>query len=82
MGKTFGQLAYIRNIVYYRLSPYEQRAFAGWFENTFRGIKRDFFNNAPFIAPPMLGVYLLINWATKENERLSRKNPADYENDV
>ncbi|CAG2069395.1 unnamed protein product, partial [Timema podura] len=31
MGKHFGELAYLRGIVQYRLSPFEQRAFAGAF---------------------------------------------------
>jgi ubiquinol-cytochrome c reductase subunit 8 len=29
MGKHFGELAKIRGIIQYRLSPFEQRAFAG-----------------------------------------------------
>ena len=29
MGKEFGNLAKIRGVVYFRLSPHEQRAFAG-----------------------------------------------------
>lgn len=29
MGKHFGELAKIRGLIQYRLSPFEQRAFAG-----------------------------------------------------
>lgn len=29
MGKHFGELAKIRGVIQYRLSPFEQRAFAG-----------------------------------------------------
>ena len=29
MGKGFGNLAHIRGLIKYTLSPYEQRAFAG-----------------------------------------------------
>ena len=29
MGKGFGELAYVRGMIYYTLSPYQQRAFAG-----------------------------------------------------
>ncbi|MCL4128561.1 UNVERIFIED_CONTAM: hypothetical protein GTU68_048658 [Idotea baltica] len=40
MGKGFGELAYIRGLVKYSLSPFEQRAFAGMITkgipNTFR----------------------------------------------
>lgn len=31
MGKHFGELAFIRGIVYYKLSPHEQKPFAGAF---------------------------------------------------
>lgn len=51
MGKAFGNLMYIRNLVIVRMSPYEQRAFAGFFQNSWRGFKRDFFANAPYIVP-------------------------------
>lgn len=30
LGKHFGELAYLRGLVYYRLSPFEQKAFAGF----------------------------------------------------
>jgi ubiquinol-cytochrome c reductase subunit 8 len=39
-GKHFGELYKIRGLITYKLSPYEQRAFAGFFGqglgNTFR----------------------------------------------
>lgn len=33
MGAHFGELAKIRGIVYYKLSPYEQKAFKGVIQN-------------------------------------------------
>lgn len=53
MGKGFGELAYIRNLVIVRLSPYEQKAFGNFWSNSWRGFKRDFFANAPYIIPRM-----------------------------
>ncbi|KPM02222.1 ubiquinol-cytochrome c reductase-like protein [Sarcoptes scabiei] len=80
-GKKFGNLAFIRNVIYIRLSPYEQRAFPNFFSNTWNGFKRDFTNIFPYAAPPTLGAYLIYLYGKQENERLSRKNPADYVND-
>ena len=34
-----------------------------------------------FVFAAMATVYLITDWANKENERISRKNPADYAND-
>ncbi|XP_015510144.1 cytochrome b-c1 complex subunit 8 [Neodiprion pinetum] len=82
MGKVFGNLYKLRGIIYYRLSPYEQRAFAGAIShgvpNVFRRIKENLFT----MGPPFLIAYLVYDWAEKEHARLQRKNPKDYENDV
>lgn len=47
MGKGFGELAKIRGIVYYTLSPFEQKAFAGFISkglpNTLRRIRESAF---------------------------------------
>lgn len=63
MGKSFGQLAYIRNLVLIRLSPYEQRPFANFWANSLRGFKRDFNANAPYIIPCE---YILFDWCVCE----------------
>ncbi|XP_046747493.1 cytochrome b-c1 complex subunit 8 [Diprion similis] len=82
MGKQFGTLYKLRGIVFYRLSPYEQRAFAGAISqgvpNTFRRIKENMFT----MGIPFLTAYLVYDWVEKEYARLQRKNPKDYENDV
>ncbi|KAH9493490.1 hypothetical protein DERF_014231 [Dermatophagoides farinae] len=80
-GKTFGNLAFIRNVIYIRLSPYEQKAFPNYLKNTWNGFRRDFNNVFPYAAPPFLASYLIYTWGNQENERASRKNPADYVND-
>lgn len=38
--------------------------------------------NDCIIVTAFLGAYLYIDYLERENMRLSRKNPADYENDV
>lgn len=82
MGKKFGNLAFVRNVIYVRISQYEQKALPNFWANTWNGFRRDFTNTFPYAAPPLLGAYLLYTWGNEENRRLSRKNPADYENDV
>ena len=47
MGKHFGELAKVRHIVQFRISPHEQRAFAGAISqglpNVFRRIRSELF---------------------------------------
>nr|ABI52763.1 ubiquinol cytochrome c reductase subunit QCR8 [Argas monolakensis] len=81
MGGHFGNLYKLRGIITYRLSYNEQKALAGiiskGFPNTIRRIREQIL----YIAPPFVGGYLLYDWAKREHERLSRKNPEDYVND-
>lgn len=51
MGKMWGSLSYIRNVVYVRLSPYEINPFANFFQKSFTGLKRDVTNNVPYALP-------------------------------
>ncbi|KAJ6224159.1 hypothetical protein RDWZM_002704 [Blomia tropicalis] len=81
-GKHFGNLWHIRNVIYIRMSHYEQKAFPHYLQNTWNGFRRDFNSVFPYAAPPLLCAYLLYTWGNEENKRLSRKNPADYENEV
>lgn len=51
MGKHFGELAKIRGLITYKLSPHEQRAFAGivthGIPNTFRRMRENFLTVVP-----------------------------------
>lgn len=51
MGKGFGELYKLRNIVTYRLSPFEQRAFAGFIShglpNMVRRVREEFLYVVP-----------------------------------
>jgi len=82
MGLHFGQLAKIRGVVTYKLSPFEQRAFAGAISkgipNIFRRVMENFF----IVAPPFVVSYVIYDQVEKEHHRLSRKDPAEFENDV
>ncbi|OAD55450.1 Cytochrome b-c1 complex subunit 8 [Eufriesea mexicana] len=70
MGLDFGNLARISGITFFRLSPHEQRAFAGM-NDLGVGLMKVFMIS-----------FIIMNWAHEENRKLYRKNPKDYENDV
>jgi len=79
-AKGFGQLHRTRHVISYRLSPFEQRAFAGISQaplNWLRRIRSNIFT----VAPPFLVAYLIYTWGEAEHTRLTRKNPKDFEND-
>ncbi|XP_029165727.1 cytochrome b-c1 complex subunit 8-like [Nylanderia fulva] len=82
MGKQFGNLAKINGIVYFRLSPYEQKAFKGLISEGVPNLARRFYDRVFRVAPFFMFSYLLVNWAKEKNNILSRKNPKDYENDT
>lgn len=82
MGLKFGNLHFVRNIIYYRLSPHELKAFGGFWSGSLRGLKRDASNNLPYFIPPFIIAYFTVNWAKKENARISRKLPGQFDNDV
>ncbi|XP_046978647.1 cytochrome b-c1 complex subunit 8-like [Vanessa cardui] len=92
MGKEFGNLAFIRGIIYYQISPHEQKPFA-------RAIKYGIPNFIPRTSAtiltwlPLIILRLIIFLAflgaiiiyksVEENHRLRlRKKPEDYINDT
>ncbi|KAB7504302.1 Cytochrome b-c1 complex subunit 8 [Armadillidium nasatum] len=81
MGKGFGELAYLRGVITYTLSPYEQKLLPNLsksFGNVFRRISE----NIPVMAPPFITAYIVYDQVEKYHDQLTRKNPADFENDV
>ncbi|NXC70267.1 QCR8 protein, partial [Anhinga anhinga] len=81
MGLHFGNLARVRHVITYSLSPFEQRAFPSVLSQGLPNVWRRFSSQVFKVAPPFVAGYLLYSWGTQEFERLKRKNPADYEND-
>ncbi|XP_072941479.1 cytochrome b-c1 complex subunit 8 [Epargyreus clarus] len=81
MGKHFGNLATIRGIITYKLSPHEQRAYAGAVSNGIPNFFRRFRASVFRVAPPFILSYLLYEGIEREHHRLTRKNPADFAND-
>ncbi|XP_060531033.1 cytochrome b-c1 complex subunit 8 [Cylas formicarius] len=81
MAHGFGHLAKIRGIVYYRLSPFEQKAFKGIISKGVPNMVRRIMDQAPYVVPPLALAYIIYDQTEKEHRRLLRKNPADFEND-
>jgi len=79
---NFGTLGVkIRGTTKYSLSPMEQKAFAGaitqGIPNTLWRIRRSVLT----VVPPFILSYLLYDWAEKEHERLTRKQPGQFDHE-
>ncbi|XP_031835477.1 ubiquinol-cytochrome c reductase ubiquinone-binding protein [Nomia melanderi] len=81
MGKTFGELAKVSGVTFFRLSPYEQKPFAGVLTNGVRNTIRRFNDSMVTFVPFGLMTYMLMEWADDEYHKSQRKNPADFAND-
>ncbi|NXG23588.1 QCR8 protein, partial [Grallaria varia] len=81
MGKHFGNLARVRHVITYSLSPFEQRAVPNVLSHGVPNVMRRFRSQVLKVVPPFVVGYLIYSWGTQEFERLKRKNPADYEHD-
>lgn len=80
--KHFGNLACIRGVKYYRLSPFEQKAFvAPAFESLRNLIRRTSDTFPRWMVPFTIGafVYYYGEWI---NKRSKRKDWRDYANEV
>ncbi|KAI4499102.1 hypothetical protein M0802_005685 [Mischocyttarus mexicanus] len=82
MGLQFGNLYKLRRIVYFRLSPHEQKAFKGAISEGIPNIIRRF-RSSVFHYAPIFGInYMVYLWAKDTEYKLSRKNPDLYKDDV
>eukprot|EP00794_Sanderia_malayensis_P006510 gene6510-7254_t len=82
-GMKFGALGVkSKNIISYSLSPFEQKAFAGFFSKGLSNIYRRFRSQFFYVAPPVAAMLAVYTWGNYEHDRLTHKNPKDFENDV
>ncbi|XP_063784233.1 cytochrome b-c1 complex subunit 8 [Pseudophryne corroboree] len=81
MGRHFGDLAKVRHIITFTLSPFEQRSFANAISKGIPNVWRRFSSNALTVLPPFFLAYLVYNWGTREHLRLKKKDPSVYDND-
>ncbi|KPI91264.1 Cytochrome b-c1 complex subunit 8 [Papilio xuthus] len=82
MGKQFGNLAFIRGILYFRLSPYEQRAYAGVLTKGLPNLVPRTLMTLPFWMPPFAFGALIYFYVDDLHRRSKRKNPKDYIDEV
>ncbi|KAG5852439.1 hypothetical protein ANANG_G00062420 [Anguilla anguilla] len=81
MGRHFGDLARIRHVITYSISPFEQRAFPNYFSKGIPNVWRRFTGSVFKVAPPMVLLYLTYTWGNHVHEQGKRKDPKLYEND-
>lgn len=82
MGIHFGNLGVrVSGLIYYSLSPHEQKALAGIFSKGFPNTVRRIRSNILTVVPPFVLGYVVYDWGVKYNAQLHRKNPLDYESD-
>ncbi|XP_051933041.1 cytochrome b-c1 complex subunit 8 [Hippocampus zosterae] len=81
MGRHFGNLARVRHVITYSLSPFEQKAFPNYFSKGIPNVWRRFTSSFFKVAPPMILMYLTYSWGNSVHKQSKRKNPADYENE-
>merc|ERR1711931_536988 len=82
LGKGFGNLAKVRGITKYHLSPFEQRAMGGAISTGLPNILWRFRANVMYWAPPMIIAYLIYDAVEKEHDRLQRKQPGQFDHET
>eukprot|EP00126_Sphaerothecum_destruens_P013419 Sdes_comp22967_c0_seq1m21318 len=82
LAHNYGLSSKARGLVTYTLSPFETRSFAGFFSkapyNALRRISTSFWD----VFPGFICIYSVYAWAEAEHERLSRKQPGQFDNEV
>merc|ERR1712141_929186 len=82
LGKKWGGLATIRGTTKYHISPFEQKAFAGLiskgFPNTLWRVK----SNILYWLPSFVLGYVVYDTVEKEHNRLSRKQPGEFDHET
>lgn len=81
MAHGFGELARVSGITVYKLSPFEQRAFATAWSKGVPNMLRRFMSNVFFVAPPFAVGFALYTFCEGLHHEYGRKNPKDFEND-
>ncbi|XP_062510832.1 cytochrome b-c1 complex subunit 8-like [Corticium candelabrum] len=82
MGKEFGRLIRARHLIWYSLSPFAQRPFAGYFREGIPNTVRRFKDAFLYPIPGFLMAGLTYVWMEETHHELNRKHLEDYENDV
>lgn len=79
----FGNLpCKVRGIVYYSLSPFEQRAFGGAISKGIPNLARRFKDEVGYVLPPFVIGYLIYDWAKKNHAYRQTKAGMIYYGEV
>ncbi|CAO1393120.1 unnamed protein product [Diamesa tonsa] len=81
LSQHFGELAKVRGIVVHKISPFEQKAFAGAISKGFPNTLRRVSNSVFRIVPPFIAGYLVYAYVEKLHNAYLRKNPAEFADD-
>ncbi|XP_078509210.1 cytochrome b-c1 complex subunit 8 [Lissotriton helveticus] len=81
MGRHFGDLAKMRHIITYTLSPFEQKAFPHYFSKGIPNTWRRFRSQVFKVGPPFILMYLVYSWGQQEFAKSKRKDLSLYEKD-
>ncbi len=80
---VFGKLTKTYGEYRFRVSPYELKAYKGFFgDAVVKPFNRYIKDEWIFFTPPLLMAWMVYDWGEKTHDKLQRKNPKDYENDV
>merc|ERR1712080_151984 len=81
-GQKFGQLATIRGVTKYQISPFEQKVFGGFFVKSTVNVLFLLRRNIFYFGPPTLTAYLTYKWVEAEHDRLQRKMPGEFDHET
>uniref|UniRef100_A0A673NBA3 Cytochrome b-c1 complex subunit 8 n=1 Tax=Sinocyclocheilus rhinocerous TaxID=307959 RepID=A0A673NBA3_9TELE len=70
IGRHFGDLAKIRHVINYSISPFEKRAFPNYFSKGIPNVWRPFITSIFKVAPLMVLMYLTYTWGNYEDVTL------------
>lgn len=68
-----------KGIYIYSRSPFEQRAFYGFFTHDLKELVVRGLKGSVLVVPIVLSSYALLKWANNDYHHRIRKNPADFE---
>ncbi|XP_075214321.1 ubiquinol-cytochrome c reductase ubiquinone-binding protein [Lycorma delicatula] len=81
-GQEFGKIEdKVRGLVTYRISPYEQRAFAGAISEGLPNCAKRIGNVLVTVVPYFIVSYFIYSEVEKAYQKTLRKNPDDYKDD-
>ncbi|XP_028037604.1 cytochrome b-c1 complex subunit 8-like [Bombyx mandarina] len=82
MGKHFGELGFIRGIVYYKMSPHEQKAYAGAITKGIPNFVTRMLATIAYWLPPAIIGTCIYKYVEEAHHASLRKDPRDFMDEV